>query len=54
MLGSAFGGQGWDVLSGDSQRVSSMEQVKPKVLLCEGIYKLFLAGFIAIFFSKGH
>lgn len=35
--------------SGDSQSISSTEQVKPKVLMCEGIYKLFLAGFLAIF-----
>lgn len=52
MLESGFGGQGWDVLSGDSQCISSTEQVEPKVLWCEGIYKLFLAGFIAIHSQK--
>lgn len=49
ILWSGFGGQGRDVLSGDSQSISSTEQVKPKVVMCEGIYRLFLAGFIAIF-----
>lgn len=40
------------MLSGNSQSISSTEQVKPEVLMCEGIYKLFLAGFIAIFSQK--